>query len=255
MPRSSWGLLLSGSFLPPPLRCEGYWGLYQHQAPLLTIYFHWQIVRVQPVPERGQTRCGEFIHKAERRRAVRNSMKKVGSFSGNRAGWVSTHPQNPCGGTGVLRLLESRIRFIAPSDGMVTGRSSEGSGVRRCPGSGPWSVPRVSATCPNPAWRPKPPSHCPPIPPNRHQPLPRASPEPRRSLAVVPLIQDQRCYGETPARLWRNERAAGDAIPPVPPRIAKCPKVHRKSLNRRELRDQHGRYAVAPPWSLRAATV
>src|ERR1035438_6030462 len=39
------------------------------------------------------------------------------------------------------------------------------------------------------------------IPPKLHQTIPRASPEPRRSLPVVPLIGDQRYYGEAPGRL------------------------------------------------------
>jgi hypothetical protein len=34
-----------------------------------------------------------------------------------------------------------------------------------------------------------------------HQTVLRASPEPPRSLPVVPLISDQRYYGEAPARL------------------------------------------------------
>ena len=54
--------------------------------------------------------------------------------------------------------LQSKIRFVALSDGMVTRLFSEGSGFRRCPGSGRLRVSRVSATPPNPACRPKPPS-------------------------------------------------------------------------------------------------
>ena len=97
----------------------------------------------------------------------------------------------------VCRLLESKIRFIALSVGMVTVLSSERSGAERCPGSGPWPVPRVPATSPSPAWRPKPPTH-------RSlflQPCTRPSRGPRRSLAIVPLIPNQRYYGECPASL------------------------------------------------------
>jgi hypothetical protein len=36
------------------------------------------------------------------------------------------------------------------------------------------------------------------------------SPDTRRTLAVVPLIRDQRYYGEAPARLRRGPRAAGE---------------------------------------------
>src|ERR1039458_8680673 len=36
------------------------------------------------------------------------------------------------------------------------------------------------------------------------------SPETRRTLAVVPLIRDQRYYGESPASLRRSPRAAGE---------------------------------------------
>jgi len=39
------------------------------------------------------------------------------------------------------------------------------------------------------------------IPPNLHQTVLRAAPEPPRSLAVVPLIGDKRYYGETPMRV------------------------------------------------------
>ena len=85
---------------------------------------------------------------------------------------------------------------------MVTGLFSEGSGAGGCPGSGRSPVSRVLATHPNPAWRPKQPSLRPPIPATRHQTLPRAPPEPPRSLPVAPLIPNQRCYGEAPVGLW-----------------------------------------------------
>jgi hypothetical protein len=42
----------------------------------------------------------------------------------------------------------------------------EGSRAKRCPGSGPLPVSRVSATHPNPTWRPKQSSLWPPAPPN-----------------------------------------------------------------------------------------
>jgi hypothetical protein len=115
------------------------------------------------------------------------------------------------------RLLESRIRFIALSVGMVTGLSSEGLGAERCPGSAPWPVPLVLATSPNPAWRPKPPSHWPPIPPARPQTIPRAAPEPRRILAVVPLIRDQRYYGEYPASVPRVSGECPASLPCISP--------------------------------------
>ena len=84
---------------------------------------------------------------------------------------------------------------------MVAQLCSQGSGANRCPGSGSLSVSRVSAAHPNTAWRP--------IPPTLHQTLARASPEtPRRTL-----IGYQRYYGESPVRLRRDGRAAGDAVP------------------------------------------
>ena len=58
---------------------------------------------------------------------------------------------------------------------------SEGSGFRRCPGSGRLRVSRVSATPPNAAWRPKQPSLWPPFP----SPRTRSSRGPRRSLPGV----------------------------------------------------------------------
>ncbi len=58
----------------------------------------------------------------------------------------------------IYKPLDSKTRFIALSDGMVTGLFSEGSGARGCPGSGRLPVSRVSVTHPNPAWHPKQPS-------------------------------------------------------------------------------------------------
>ena len=70
----------------------------------------------------------------------------------------------------------------------------EGSRAKRCPGSGPLPVSRVSATHPNPAWHPKPSSLWPPVPPTLHQTVPRAAPEPPRS----PSVSSTRYYGEAP---------------------------------------------------------
>jgi hypothetical protein len=52
----------------------------------------------------------------------------------------------------------------------------EGSGAKRCPGSGPSPVSSVSAARPNPAWHPKPSSLWPPVPPTLHKTFPRTSP-------------------------------------------------------------------------------
>jgi len=103
--------------------------------------------------------------------------------------------------------LESKTRFIALSDGMVTGPFSGESGAGRCRSSGRWPVPRVWATHPNPAWRPKQPSFWPPFPPTLHRTLLRAAPHPPRRLAVAPLIRDQRGDGESPANLRRGPHA------------------------------------------------
>ena len=94
----------------------------------------------------------------------------------------------------------------------------EGSRAKRCPGSGPLPVSRVSATHPNPAWHPKQPSLWPPIP-ILHQTVLRAAPEPHRSTSD----SNQRYYGEAPMGLRRNERAVGDAVPPIPLETAKSP--------------------------------
>jgi hypothetical protein len=53
-----------------------------------------------------------------------------------------------------------------------------------------------------------------PIPRTLHPTLLGAAPEPRRSLPVVPLIRDQRYYGEAPARLRRAYGPAGVNGPP-----------------------------------------
>jgi len=90
---------------------------------------------------------------------------------------------------------------------MVTGRFSGESGAGRRRSSGRWPVPRVWATHPNPAWRPKQPSFWPPFPPTLHRTVLRASPEPPRRLAVAPLIRDQRGDGESPANLRRGPHA------------------------------------------------
>jgi hypothetical protein len=59
----------------------------------------------------------------------------------------------------------------------------------------------------------------------RHSPV--ASPDPHRILAIVPLIADQRYYGEDPGRFRGAYGAVGANGPPKPRmRIAKirCPK-------------------------------
>src|ERR1035438_3314751 len=93
---------------------------------------------------------------------------------------------------------------------MVAGLCSEGCGPGQCFAPGRCRVSRVSPTPPNPAWRPEPPSLCPRIPRTLHPTLLGASPEPPGILAVVPLIRDQRYYGEDPAsiRACRREWAA-----------------------------------------------
>jgi hypothetical protein len=63
----------------------------------------------------------------------------------------------------IYKPSESRTPFIALSDGVVTGPFSEESGAGGCRSSGRWPVPRVWATHPNPAWRPKQPSFWPPF--------------------------------------------------------------------------------------------
>ena len=95
----------------------------------------------------------------------------------------------------------------------------EGTRATRCPGSGPLPVSRTSATHPNPAWRPKPPS----LWPQFLQPCTRPSRGPPRSLTVVPLIADKRYYGEAPMGLRGYERAVEDAVPPPFHRIILVP--------------------------------
>src|ERR1035441_5523442 len=84
--------------------------------------------------------------------------------------------------------LESKTRFIALAEGMVIGLFSEEPGLGRCPGSGRVAVSHVSATHPNPAWRPKQPSLLAPLllQPVRDRPAGRAgaSPEPHLSTSV-----------------------------------------------------------------------
>ena len=100
----------------------------------------------------------------------------------------------------IYNSLESKTRFIARSDGVVTGLLSEESG---------WTVPRLS---PLARFRrlgdPSEPNLAPPpAEPTLHQSVLRAAPEPPRSLPVAPLIPNQRCYGEAPMGLWSYERA------------------------------------------------
>src|ERR1035441_5014184 len=99
----------------------------------------------------------------------------------------------------------------------------EGSRAKRCPGSGPLAVSRVSATHPNPAWRPKPPSLWPAIPPTLPRPLPRTSPEPPRSTSVAYTEVLRGGSGEATVGRRRCERAVGEAAPPVPAKAAKIP--------------------------------
>jgi hypothetical protein len=93
----------------------------------------------------------------------------------------------------------------------------EGSRAKRCPGSGPLPASRVSATHPNPAWRPKQPN----LWPLFLQPCTRPSRGTRQILPVVPLIPDKRYYGEYPVRLRRYARAVGDTVPPIPPKTVR----------------------------------
>jgi hypothetical protein len=95
--------------------------------------------------------------------------------------------------------LPSHNQQLAPIfEAMVTGLFSEGSGARRCISSRRLPVTGVSATHPNPAWRPKQPSCWPPNRPALHQTVLWAAPGPRRGLTVAPLI---RIRGAT-VRLW-----------------------------------------------------
>ena len=121
---------------------------------------------------------------------------------------------------------------------------ASGSGARRCSGSRPGPVPRVSATSPNPVWRPRPPS----LWPLFLQPCTRASREPRRSLPVAPLIGDKRCYGEATVRAWGApvRRAGSGRSVTHPTETAKNQKLHHKCLNRRNL-SPLPRTATGPP--------
>ncbi len=109
----------------------------------------------------------------------------------------------------------------------IIGLSSEGSGAEDpalddAPALALGRFPHVWATSPNPAWRPKPRRHWPLISPTLHRTVLRAAPEPPRSLAVVPSVPGTEVPDdEAPGRQWRNERAAGDAIPPIPTKTAK----------------------------------
>ena len=64
---------------------------------------------------------------------------------------------------------------------------------------------------------------------------PRTACGPRRSLAVAPLIGDQRCYGEAPMGLRSYEQAAGDAVSSIPPKTANNPVLMCNSLISNEL--------------------
>jgi hypothetical protein len=89
--------------------------------------------------------------------------------------------------------LSSHNQQLTPIfEAMITGLFSEGSGARRCTGSRRLPVSRVSATHPNPAWRPKQPNLWSSIAPTLHQTVLRAAPEPRRSLTVVRLMRKER---------------------------------------------------------------
>ena len=79
----------------------------------------------------------------------------------------------------------------------------EGSRAKRCPGSDPLPVSRVSATHPNPAWRPKPSSLS---GPRFLQTCTRPSREAPRSLPVVPLIQIR---GTTGRLRWGYQGMSG----------------------------------------------
>jgi len=59
----------------------------------------------------------------------------------------------------------------------------------------------LSPTLRDPAWLLKKPSFWPPDPPTLPLTILRDAPDPRRILAVSPLIADKRCYGEYPARV------------------------------------------------------
>lgn len=89
------------------------------------------------------------------------------------------------------------------------------SGARQRPAASHLPVSRVSVTPENSAWLHKKPSLWSPIPPTLHQTVLRAAPEPHRSTSD----SDQRYYGEAPVELWRYDRAVGDAIVPINPKI------------------------------------
>jgi hypothetical protein len=103
------------------------------------------------------------------------------------AGWT-----NGCGGgrRDRHRHREARDSLFFPMEELLG--LPGGSGAKRCPGSGPLPVSRVSATHPNPAWHPKPSSLWPPVPPTLHPTLPRDAPEPPGRL--------RRGYGDMSGR-------------------------------------------------------
>jgi hypothetical protein len=118
-----------------------------------------------------------------------------------------TRPQvRPEIGTGVVCALGSltedreRNKELRWFCGLLLGSRAGGSGARRCHGSRPGPVPRVSAASPVAAWHTKPPS----LWPLFLAPRTRASRGPRRSLPVAPLGSGQRCYGEAPGGLRRG---------------------------------------------------
>jgi hypothetical protein len=89
-------------------------------------------------------------------------------------------------------------------------------------------------------------SYCSSPAPDHPAVLPIVSPEPHRST----LDPDRGYYGEAPGRLrwgYGDERAVGDANPPIPLNTAKNHTFVRKCLNRSRFRDPHGDYTGPAP--------
>ena len=107
----------------------------------------------------------------------------------------------------------------------------EGSRAQRCPGSNPIPVSRVTATHTNPAWHPKPWSLS---GPRSLPPCTRVSRGPPHST----LDLDRGYYGEAMVGLWWYERTVGDAVPPIPRKTARNPRMTRKCCNRSRLPDR-----------------
>jgi hypothetical protein len=125
---------------------------------------------------------------------------------------------------------------------------SEESGARRSSGPDRLCVSRVSATPPNPAWRPKQPSLWPHTPPTLHHgTLAGHSPEPRRSTSDRQSEVLRRGSGECPVGPRSCEQAVEDDVPPVLPKTEKNRGMHHKCLSRRSLSALHGSLARAPP--------